>query len=94
MYNVPYARFLQLVRVVSSQKAEELKMRLREQAYLGWLIVQPVAGKRGIDFQEWLGSLGLAEGKGKGKIEVEDLKAMRKKSLEIAEKIIEMDKNR
>ena len=62
-------------------------MRLQEQAYLGWLIVQPVARKRRINFQEWLRSLGLAE----GKEEIEDLEAMKRKSLEIAQKIIEMD---
>lgn len=89
MHNVPYARFLQLVRLISSQKVEEFKLRLREQAYLGWLIVQPVARKRRISFQEWLRSLGLVE----GEEEVEDLESMKKKSLEIAQKIIEMDKN-
>lgn len=68
---------------------EEFKLRLREQAYLGWLIVQPVARKRRISFQEWLRSLGLAE----GEEEVEDLESMKKKSLAIAQKIIEMDKN-
>ena len=65
-------------------------MRLREQAYLGWLIVQPVARKRRITFQEWLGNLGLTEGEEK----VEDLESMKRKSLEIAQKIIEMDRNR
>lgn len=79
---------MQLVRVVLTQKAEEFKMGLRTQAYLGWLIVQPVARKQRISFQEWLGSLGLAEGEEK----VEDLESMEKKSLEIAQKIIEMDK--
>jgi len=79
---------LQLVRVISSQKVEEYRMRLQEQAYLGWLIVQPVARKRKITFQEWLRSLGLTEGEEK----VEDLESMKKKSLEIAQRIIEMDK--
>lgn len=65
-------------------------MRLREQAYLGWLIVQPIARKRRIDFQEWLKMLGLIDGEDKA----EDLEAMKKKSLEIAQKIIEMDKDR
>jgi len=78
-----------LVRVITGQKVEEYRMRLREQAYLGWLIVQPVARKRRITFQEWLRNLGLIEGKEK----VEDLESMKKKSLEIAQKIIEMDKN-
>ena len=64
-------------------------MRLREQAYLGWLIVQPVARKRRITFQEWLGNLGLAKGGEK----IENLKDAKEKSLEIAQKIIEMDKN-
>ena len=81
---------MQLVRVVAIHRAEEYIMRLREQAYLGWLIVQPVARKRRISFQEWLRSLGLAEGEEK----VEDLESMKKKSLEIAQKIIEMDKKK
>jgi len=68
---------------------EEYKMRLREQAHLGWQIVQPVVRRRRISFQEWLRNLGLIEREGK-----EDLEAAKKKSLEIAEKIIDMDKNR
>lgn len=55
---------------------------------MGWLIVQPIARKQRITFQEWLRNLGLVEGKKK----VEDLESMKKKSLEIAQKIIEMDK--
>lgn len=78
---------MQLIRVILNQKVEEYKMRLREQAYLGWLIVQPVARKRRITFMEWIRDLGLAE----GEEEVEDLEAMKRKSLEIAQKIIEMD---
>lgn len=82
---------MQLVRVASSQKVEELRIRMREQAYLGWLIylLQPIAiREHRMTFQEWLGGLGFAEGEEK----VEDLEAMKKKSLEIAQKIIEMDK--
>ncbi len=64
---------------------------MKEQAYLGWLIylLQPIATKyHRVTFEEWLRSLGLAEGEKK----VEDLESMKKKSLEIAQKIIEMDK--
>lgn len=82
---------MQLVRVASSQKVEELRMRMREQAYLGWLIylLQPIAiREHRMTLQEWLRGLGLTEGEEK----VEDLESMRKKSLQIAERIVEMDK--
>jgi len=81
---------LQLVRVITSQKVEEYRIRLQEQAYLGWLIVQPVARRRRITFQEWLISLGLTEGDKK----IEDLESMKKKSLEIAKRIIDMDRKK
>jgi hypothetical protein len=82
---------MQLVRVASSQKIEELRIRMREQAYLGWLIylLQPIAiREHRMTFQEWLRGLGLAEGEEK----VEDLESMKKKALQIAERIVEMDK--
>ncbi|MQY60004.1 MAG: hypothetical protein GH144_10465 [Clostridia bacterium] len=66
---------------------------MREQAYLGWLIylLQPIAiREHRMTFQEWLRGLGLAEGEEK----VEDVEAMKRKSLAIAEKIVEMDKKR
>jgi hypothetical protein len=84
---------MQLVRVASSQKVEGLRIRMREQAYLGWLIylLQPIAiREHRMTFQEWLRGLGLAEGEEK----VEDVEAMKRKSLAIAEKIVEMDKKR
>lgn len=81
---------MQLVRVITSQKVEEYRIRLQEQAYLGWLIVQPVARRRRITFQEWLISLGLTEGDKK----IEDLESMKKKSLEIAKRIIDMDRKK
>lgn len=83
---------MQLVRVASDQKVEELRLRMREQAYLGWLIylLQPIAiREHRMTFQEWLGGLGFPT---EGKEKVEDLEAMKKKSLEIAQKIIDMDK--
>ena len=82
---------MQLVRVVSEQRVEEFKMKMREQAYLGWLIylLQPLAiQQHRMTFQEWLGNLGLSDKES----EIEDLESMKKKSLEIAQKIIEMDK--
>jgi len=82
---------MQLVRVASSQKVEELRMRMKEQAYLGWLIylLQPIAIREDrMTFQEWLRGLGLSEGEEKS----EDLESMKKKSLEIAQKIVDMDK--
>jgi len=82
---------MQLVRVASSQKIEELRIRMTEQAYLGWLIylLQPIAiREHRMTFQEWLRDLGLAEGEDKG----EDLESMKKKALQIAERIVEMDK--
>ncbi len=44
-----------------------------------------------MSFQEWLTNFGLLEEKGK-KEKAEDVEAMRRKSLAIAEKIVEMDK--
>jgi len=67
---------------------------MREQAYLGWLIylMQPTAERiRKMSFQEWLTNFGLLEEKEK-KERIEDVEAMKRKSLEIAEKIVEMDK--
>lgn len=83
---------MQLVRVASDQQVEELRLRMREQAYLGWLIylLQPIAiREHRMTFQEWLRGLGFTEGEEK----IEDLEAMKRKSLEIAERIIEMDKS-
>ncbi|MBA7577885.1 hypothetical protein ES708_19741 [subsurface metagenome] len=68
-------------------------MRMREQAYLGWLIylMQPTTARGKMSFQEWLTNFGLLEEKGK-KEKAEDVEAMKRKSLAIAEKIVEMDK--
>ncbi|GAH24420.1 unnamed protein product, partial [marine sediment metagenome] len=91
-----YARYLQLLRVASEQKVDDLRMRMREQAYLGWLIylMQPTAKRiRKMSFQEWLTNFGLLEEKEK-KERIEDVEAMKRKSLTIAEKIVEMDKKR
>lgn len=81
-----------MVRVISGQKVEEFKVSLRIQAYLGWLIYlrQPIdTREQRMTFEEWLGNLGLIE---IGKKGPEDVESLRKKSLEIAEKIIEMDR--
>lgn len=91
---MPYARYLQIVRVASAQKVDDLRMRMREQSYLGWLIylLQPIATQiRKMSFQEWLTNFGLLEEKEK-KERIEDVEAMKRKSLAIAEKIVEMDK--
>lgn len=40
-------------------------------------------------FEDWLGNFGLDE---KGEREAEDVESLKEKSLEIARKIIEMDK--
>ena len=94
---MPYARYLQILRVASEQKVDDLRMRMREQAYLGWLIylMQPTTtkGQRKMSFQEWLTNFGLLEEKGE-KERIEDVEAMKRKSLAIAEKIVEMDKKR
>ncbi len=87
---------MQILRVASEQKVDDLRMRMREQAYLGWLIylMQPTTKRvRKMSFQEWLTNFGLLEEKGK-KEKAEDVEAMRRKSLAIAEKIVEMDKKR
>lgn len=67
---------------------------MREQAYLGWLIylMQPTTTRsRKMSFQEWLTNFGLLEEKEK-KERIEDVEVMKRKSLAIAEKIVEMDK--
>ena len=87
---------MQILRVASEQKVDDLRMRMREQAYLGWLIylMQPTTKRvRKMSFQEWLTNFGLLEEKGK-KEKAEDVEAMRRKSLAIAEKIVEMDRKR
>jgi hypothetical protein len=71
-------------------------MRMREQAYLGWLIylMQPtVVRRRKMLFKEWLNNFGLLDEKEK-KEGIEEVEAMKKKSLEIARKIVEMDQKR
>jgi hypothetical protein len=62
---------------------------MREQAYLGWMIylLQPTTAEiQKMSFQKWLTNFGLLEEK------VEDIESMKKKSLEIAKKIVDMDK--
>lgn len=81
-----------MVRVISVQKVEEFKVSLRIQAYLGWLIylMQPKDEReQRMTFEEWLGNFGLIE---KGEKGPEDVESLKKKSLEIAERIIEMDR--
>jgi len=93
---LPYARYLQILRVASEQKVDDLRMRMREQSYLGWLIYlqQPtIKGGRKMTFQRWLESFGLLEEKEK-KERIEDVEAMKRKSLAIAEKIEDMEKKR
>jgi len=46
-----------------------------------------------MSFQKWLDNFGLLEEKEK-KERIEDVEAMKRKSLAIAEKIVEMDKKR
>lgn len=73
---------------------EDLRTRMREQAYLGWLIylLQPVAKyRRKMSFQDWLKNLGLSVEKGE---KSEDVEEMKRKSLEIAKRIVEMDKKK
>ncbi len=69
---------------------------MRQQAYLGWLIylMQPTT-KRGrkMSFQSWLENFGLLEKKTKEE-RVEDVEKMKRKSLEIAQKIVEMDQKK
>ena len=83
---------MQILRVASEQKFEDLRIRMREQAYLGWQIylLQP-SKQRKISFQKWLENFGLLDEKEEKK-GIEDIEMMRKKSLAIAEKIVEMDK--
>ncbi len=74
------------------QKVKEFKVSLRIQAYLGWLIylMQPIDKKEHrMIFEEWLNNFGLGE---KGVKEPENIESLKEKSLEIARKIIEMDK--
>ena len=85
---------VQLIRVISIQKVGELKSRMREQAYLGWLIylLQPLATKsKRMNLQEWLKGLNLIGEKEKDE-KPENVEEMRKKSLEIARKIVAIHK--
>lgn len=69
---------------------------MRKQSYLGWLIylMQPTTKRiRKISFHEWLTNFGLLEEKEK-KEGIKEIEAMKRKSLEIAQKIVEMDQKR
>jgi hypothetical protein len=77
-------------------KYEELREAMRRQAYLGWMmyLMQPV-GKRGsskMSLEEWLRNFDLLDDKRSGEKTQEDVESMKKKSLEIANKIIAMDR--
>ena len=80
------------MRVTSEQDANEQKGRMREQAFLGWLmyLMQPTGMKRKVSYKEWLKNLGLSE---KGE-KPENLEELRNKALKIADDIIKMDKGR
>lgn len=83
-----------MVRVISVQKVEEFKVNLRIQAYLGWMIYlqQPINERENrMTFEGWLDYFGLGK---KGEKKPEDIESLKKKSLEIAQKIIEMDKKK
>ena len=87
---MPYARFIQISRVASEQKAEDLKIRMKEQAFLGWLfyMLQPLKkGFTHMNYQQWLGNLGLTD-----KELEQDISVLKEKALKIAEDIVKMDK--
>ena len=94
---MPYARLVQLARVISQQKIEENKDKMRKQAYLGWImyLIQPTYSKhKKIGYGKWLRDLGLLDKFDTDVGDIENVEAMKKKSLEIAEKIVAKDKKR
>ena len=79
------------MRVAREQEAIEKKERMREQAFLGWIIyrLQP-SEKAKLSYKEWLRNFGLSEEGEKA----EDIEELKKKALKIAEDIVNMDKGR
>jgi len=89
-HGVPYARFIQISRVASEQKAEDLKVRMKEQAFLGWLFYKMQPLKKGyehMNYKDWLINLGLSD-----KDLEENVEKLKEKALKIADDIIKMDK--
>ena len=81
------------MRVASEQNAREEKGRMKEQAFLGWImyLMQPtVGGSKKRSYREWLRNFGLSE-EGDS---IEDIEEMKKKALKTAEDIVNMDKGR
>jgi len=83
---------VQITRTIIEQNRFEVKAELQKQAYLGWIIylLQPTAEKRGkLSLKQWMKNLGLSD---EEKESTEDLKNLKIKALEVAKKIIKMDK--
>lgn len=80
------------MRVASEQNANEKKGRMREQAFLGWLmyLMQPTGKMRKKSYREWLRGLGLSE-EGDS---IENVEELKRKALKTAEDIVNMDKGR
>jgi hypothetical protein len=91
---LPFARYVQLSRLVNEQKTYEIKLQMKMQAHLGWIIylLQPQKeGNKKVSYHDFLEDVGLEDKKEQTK---EDIEGMKKCSLEIANKIISQDKGR
>ena len=88
---LPYARFVQVLRVGRAEEAIEKKERMKEQAFLGWIIyrLQP-SEKPKLSYKEWLRNFGLSEEGEK----IEDIEELKRKALKTAEDIVNRDKGR
>ena len=88
---LPYARFVQILRVGRTEETAEKKERMREQAFLGWIIyrLQP-SEKPKLSYKEWLENFGLSEKRER----IENIEELKKRALKVAEDIVNRDKGR
>ena len=79
------------MRVGRSEEATEKKERMREQAFLGWIIYRLQPGEKSkLSYKEWLRNFGLSEEGEK----FEDIEELKKRALKTAEDIVNRDKGR
>ena len=80
------------MRVASEQNAREEKGRMKEQAFLGWImyLTQPTGRHKKLSYREWLRNFGLSE-EGDS---IEDIEKMKEEALKTAEDIVNRDKGR
>lgn len=80
------------MRVASEQNAREEKGRMKEQAFLGWMmyLMQPTGRNRKLSYREWLRQFGLS----KEGDSIEDVEELKREALKTAEDIVNRDKGR